>query len=246
MRLTIILPTYNELENLRALAPILLGLPLELSLLIVDDNSPDGTGQLAEELARKSSGRIRALHRRDERGLGGAYRLGFREALNSGAEVVGQMDTDFSHPADRLPEMVSRLADADVVIGSRYVLGGSVDVHWPLWRKGLSRWANFYGRSILSLPIRDVTGGFRLWRREVIAAMPWERILSNGYVFQIETAYVAYRLGYRFAEAPIYFSDRTWGESKMNWRIQFEAAWRVWWVLTRYNDLHPLGGNSGK
>jgi dolichol-phosphate mannosyltransferase len=239
VQLTVVLPTYNELENLRALVPILLGLPLDLSLLIVDDDSPDGTGALADELARQSPGRVRAIHRRGQRGLGGAYRLGFHEVLKTGSEAICQMDTDFSHPAERLPEMAACLSEADIVIGSRYVPGGSVDANWPLWRKGLSRWGNFYGRAILSMPMRDVTGGYRLWRREVIAAMPWERILSNGYVFQIETIHVAHRLGFRVAELPIYFADRTWGQSKMNWRIQFEAAWRVWWVRARYRDLRP-------
>ncbi len=239
MRLTIVLPTYNERQNLLQLGPVLLALPLELSLLIVDDNSPDGTGSAADDLARQHPGRIEVLHRQGERGLGGAYRAGFRHALQSRPDVIGQMDCDFSHPPERLVEMAQNLNQCDIVIGSRYVPGGSVDHHWPVWRKALSRWGNFYGRTILGLPMRDVTGGFRLWRREALASLPLAAIRSNGYVFLIEMAYVAHKMGYTFCETPIHFADRTWGDSKMNWRIQFEAAWRVWWVRNAHRKVHP-------
>lgn len=244
MRITIVLPTYNERENLRRLVPALLALPLEPSLLIVDDASPDGTGQTAEDLASQFPGQIQVIHRQGERGLGSAYRLGFRRALESDAEAIGQMDSDFSHPLERLPEMLVALKEFDIVVGSRYTPGGSVDAHWPLWRKGLSRWGNFYGRSILGLPMKDVTGGFRLWRRDALASLPLERIRSNGYVFLIEMAFVAYRLGFNFGEVPIHFADRTWGQSKMNWRVQFEAAWRVWWVRAAYRDLQRPTGSG--
>ncbi len=239
MRLTIVLPTFNERENLRQLVPALFALPLDLSLLIVDDNSPDGTGQAAEELALQYPNRMAVLHRTEARGLGSAYRAGFQQALQGSADVIGQMDCDFSHPPARLPEMMARLENCDIVIGSRYVTGGSVDHQWPLWRKGLSRWGNFYGRTILGLPMRDVTGGFRLWRRAALASLPMQDIRSSGYVFLIEMAYVAHKMGYTFCETPIHFADRTWGVSKMNWRVQFEAAWRVWWVRNAHRNLRP-------
>lgn len=205
----------------------------------MDDDSPDGTGILADEFAAAHPSKVNVLHRKGERGLGSAYRLGFQHALSLGVGAIVQMDSDFSHQPEMLVTMLEKLTSADGVIGSRYVPGGSLDEKWPIWRKGLSHWGNFYARSILSIRLKDVTGGFRVWKSEVIRAIPWERIRSNGYVFQIETLYVAMRLGYSFAEVPIHFADRTWGQSKLNWRIQFEAAWRVWWVLYTYRKLGP-------
>lgn len=237
MQCSIVLPTFNERENLRKLVPLLLDLPSNINILIVDDNSPDGTGDLADRFASQYPGRLAVIHRYKERGLGSAYRQGLQQALEDGAEAIFQMDSDFSHPVDKVTTMIECLENADGVIGSRYIGGGSVDLNWPLWRKALSRWGNFYARTILRLPLRDVTGGFRLWRADVIRAIPWNRIRSNGYVFQIETIYVATRLGFQFTEIPIHFPDRTWGQSKLNWRIQLEAAWRVWWVLYNYRDL---------
>ncbi|MEW5869681.1 MAG: polyprenol monophosphomannose synthase [Chloroflexota bacterium] len=241
MQLTVVVPTYNEAENLPKLVSALFVLPLdELSLLIVDDNSPDGSGQIAEELAAQHEGRIAVLHRPGKQGLGTAYLSGFRWALEAGAQAVGQMDADFSHPPEKVVELLQALQSCDIAVGSRYVAGGSLDERWPLWRKGLSEFGNFYARSILRLPLRDITGGFRIWKRQVLQTMPLERVLSNGYAFQVETAYVAYRLGYTFQEVPIYFADRRWGQSKMSLRIQREAAIRVWRILYEHRNLKRI------
>lgn len=238
MNLTIVIPTYNEAENLPRLVSTLFELPLPgLNLLVVDDNSPDGTGQIAEELGQKSGGRVKVLHRPGKLGLGTAYIQGFQQALQQGADYIGQMDADFSHPIEKIVPMAEALAEYDFVIGSRYVPGGRLDERWPLWRRALSGWGNFYARSILGMKIRDVTGGFKLWKRETLSAMPLERIRSNGYVFQVEMSYVASLLGFRCKEIPIYFADRRWGKSKMNFRIQIEAAVRVWQLLGMYSDL---------
>jgi len=238
VKITVIIPTYNEAENLAKISTALLALPLpDLSILVVDDNSPDGTGDIAEQLSRETNGRVQVLHRSGKLGLGSAYILGFGVALSRGAEAVCQMDADFSHPVDKVPELVKNLADADIVIGSRYVAGGKLDERWPFWRKGLSAFGNFYARTILGMSIRDCTGGFRLFRREVLQGMPLERVKSNGYVFQVDTAYLATLLGYKFKEIPIYFADRRWGTSKMSLRIQLEAAYRVWLLPGIYTDL---------
>ncbi|MCD4673766.1 MAG: polyprenol monophosphomannose synthase [Anaerolineaceae bacterium] len=241
MKITIVVPTYNEAENLPKLVAEVLALPLpDLSMLIVDDNSPDGTGQMAEELGQQYAGRIKVMHREGKLGLGTAYMQGFQFAIEDGAEAIGQMDADFSHPIDKIVVMAETLQSCDAVIGSRYVPGGSLDERWPLWRKALSGWGNFYARTILSLPIRDVTGGFRLWRRETLLGMPLERVRSNGYVFQVEMNYIAQRLGYVFKEIPIYFQDRRFGESKMSFKIQMEAAIRTWQLPGMYKDLPKL------
>jgi dolichol-phosphate mannosyltransferase len=252
MKITIVLPTYNEAENIPKIVSAIFDLPLKnLNILIVDDNSPDGTGNIAEVLAKQYSGSISVMHRPGKLGLGSAYIKGFQKALTDGAEVVGQMDSDFSHPPDKLVEMLSALTDCDVVLGSRYVPGGNVDQRWPLWRKGLSSFGNIYARSILRLPVRDTTGGFRLWRHETLRDMPLTRVRSNGYAFQVEMTYVAHRLGYQFSEVPIYFADRRWGDSKMSFQIQIEAAIRVWQLIWDYKDLknqdrQKLGENPKK
>jgi len=241
LRITVIIPTYNEAENLPRLVSALFALPLDLALLVVDDNSPDGTGQLADELAVQHPGRIGVIHRSGKLGLRSAYLTGFKVALEDGAQAVAQMDADFSHAPASLVEMATRLETCDVVLGSRYVPGGRVDERWPLWRKGLSAWGNFYARTILGISLRDVTTGFRLWRRETLTGMPLERIQGSGYVFLVETAYLAYCLEYKIGEAPIYFADRRWGKSKMSFRIQIEAALRVWTMLWTYRDLRHKG-----
>ena len=238
MQATIVIPTYNEAENLPELLAALFALPIpELSALVVDDGSPDGTGEIADRLAGEWPRRLRVLHRKNKEGLGRAYLHGFRVALENGAEAVGQMDADFSHPIEKWPEMFAALDDCDLVIGSRYVAGGRLDENWPIWRKGLSAFGNFYARSLLSLPLRDVTGGFRLFRRETLLRMPLERVRSNGYIFQVEMANLAIRCGFKFREIPIYFADRKWGKSKMSLRVQLEAALRVWQVMWSYRDL---------
>lgn len=239
MKKTIIVPTYNEAENLPKLVSTFFTLPVpDLSLLIVDDNSPDGTGKMADDLCKQYGPCMDVIHRPGKMGLGTAYITGFKYAVEHGAEAVGQMDADFSHPLEKIVELSREIENYDVVIGSRYTEGGRLDENWPLWRKGLSAWGNFYARTILGLPLRDCTGGFRLIRRNVIKTMPLDRIRSNGYVFQVETVYVMHRLGFRFKEIPIYFADRRWGKSKMNFRIQMEAAVRVWQLPPAYKDLH--------
>jgi len=238
VQLTVVIPTFNEAENLPGLVSALFGLPIpELSLLVVDDHSPDGTGQIAEKLAEAHPGRLVVIHRPGKLGLGSAYITAFGQALKTGAQAIAQMDADFSHPPQKLVELMQVLSFCDVAIGSRYVPGGSVDMHWPLWRKFLSAFGNWYARLILGLPIRDVTGGFRVWRRETLLGMPLERVRSNGYAFQVEMAYLAARLGYRFTEVPFYFADRRWGHSKMSARIQREAALRVWQMRFEYRHL---------
>jgi len=236
----IVIPTYNEAENLPRLVSALFALPLNVRVLVVDDNSPDGTGDVAEALKADTAGRVDVLHRAEKSGLGPAYLAGFRHALeNTAADAIGQMDADFSHAPEALPRMATLLKNgqADVALGSRYVPGGRLDDAWPRWRKGLSAFGNVYARSILRMPVRDVTGGYRLWKRETLAAMPLERIRANGYIFQVEMAYVAHKLGFRIAEVPIYFQERRWGQSKMSFRIQAEAALGVWQLLWRYRDL---------
>jgi dolichol-phosphate mannosyltransferase len=238
MHVTIVLPTYNEIENLEKLVSAIYSLELpDINILVVDDNSPDGTGDLAERLAAENPERFGVIHRTGKQGLGTAYLAGFHRAMAEGADAVIQMDSDFSHPIEKIPELVQAANDYDIVIGSRYVPGGSVDVHWPLWRKGLSAFANFYAGTILSLPVHDATGGFRIWRRYVLEGMPLQRVRSNGYSFQVETIYIAHRLGYSIHEIPIYFADRQWGTSKMSFKIQKEAALRVWQILFEYRRL---------
>jgi len=241
LRITVIIPTYNEAENLPQLVSALFSLPLDLSLLIVDDNSPDGTGNIADGLAAERPGKVDVLHRTGKLGLRSAYLTGFQQALVAGADAVAQMDADFSHEPEKLVEMAALLEINDVVLGSRYVPGGSVDKNWPQWRKSLSAFGNFYARTILNFPLQDVTTGYRLWRRETLLGMPLERIQANGYVFLVEMAYMAYSLGYRFGESPIYFADRQWGKSKMSFKIQLEAAFRIWQVRWAYRDLRSKG-----
>jgi len=243
--ITIIIPTYNEAGNLPALTQVLFGLPLEnLSILIVDDGSPDGTGELAEKLATQYSTtsdpinrRMNVLRRRGKLGLGSAYMEGFRFAFEMGADAIGQMDADFSHPPEKLVELVRALEQCDLAMGSRYIPGGSVDRNWPLWRKSLSAFGNFYARSLLSLPVRDATGGFRLWRSSALSSLPLDKVRSNGYGFLVELTYLASKLGLRITEVPIYFADRSWGNSKMSFRIQREAALRVWQMLWEYRGI---------
>ena len=232
MKTLIVLPTYNEAENIAKLVEAIFALPEKgISLLVVDDNSPDGTGKIADQLAEKYPKKIFVMHRQGKQGFASAYIQGMRQALHMDVDAIGMMDSDFSHEPEKLPEMIAALQEADLVIGSRYIPGGSVDKHWPIWRKALSSWGNFYARTILGLKVRDVTTGYRLWRKSRLETFPLDRVISNGYVFQVELAYLANKLGYRISEVPIYFPDRKWGKSKMNLRIQIEAAFRVWQLL---------------
>ena len=243
MLFTVVIPTYNEAENLPTLVSALFALPLDLRILIVDDRSPDGTGALADKFARQDS-RVRVIHRPGKEGLRSAYLTGFRIALDDGAEAVAQMDADFSHDPAKLVEMASHVEHCDLVIGSRYIPGGAVDKRWPLWRKSLSAFGNFYSRAILRLPQHDVTAGFRLWRRETLEGMPLSRVRSNGYVFQVEMTYLAYCLDYKIDEVPVYFPDRQKGLSKMSFAIQAEAALRVWNVWWDYRDVRRAGKSA--
>ncbi len=243
MQIAAIIPTYNEAENLPGLVSALFALPLDLRILVVDDNSPDGTGQVAERLA-DGDRRVSVLHRPGKLGLGTAYLSGFRVLLKQGAEAILQMDADLSHNPARIVDMAAKLQQSDVVLGSRYVPGGSLDEKWPRWRRALSAFANIYAKTILGLPIADVTTGFRLWRRETLAGMPLDQIKSNGYVFLVEMLYLAYCLEYRVGEVPIHFAERVTGASKMSFRIQAEAALRVWQVWWRYRDLRRIGRHA--
>jgi dolichol-phosphate mannosyltransferase len=241
LKITLIIPTFNEAENLPRLLAELFSLPLkDLHVLVVDDNSPDGTGQIAEAQKRSYPGKVDVLHRSGKLGLGSAYIQGFYQCLEDGSDFIGQMDADFSHSPRKVVELVQALPGCDMALGSRYIPGGSLDKDWAFWRKGLSVFGNYYARSILDLPIRDVTGGFRLWKRDTLSHLPLERVRSNGYVFQVEMAYVADRLGYKFKEIPIYFAERRFGRSKMSLHIQLEAALRVWKLRGLYRDLSPL------
>lgn len=243
MHLTIVLPTYNESENVAPMVKALLALPFEhpFSILIVDDNSPDGTGQIADQLATENAGQVNVLHRKGKEGLGKAYLAGFQWAVENGADLILQMDCDFSHQPKYIPEMVKAIQDVDMVLASRFASGGKVDETWAWWRKLLSWFANsVYVRAVLNTHLRDSTGGFRLWRRETLIGMDIQnRIQSNGYVFQVEMAYVALRLGYKIKEIPIYFPDRKAGQSKMSFHIQWEAALRVLAVRQMHGHLKP-------
>ena len=237
MQLTVVLPTYNEAQNLPVLVETLLSLAItdcRLRVLVVDDNSPDGTGEIADRLAATSGGRVHVLHRPGKLGLGPAYVAGFRWALDQGADLIVEMDADFSHNPKYLPAMVAAIAEADVVVGSRYVPGGMVDPTWPIWRRFISWWGSAYARAILGLRVHDATAGFKLFRRHVLERLPLEQTRSNGYAFQIEIAYLCERLGFRVVEIPIVFDDRTVGTSKMSPAIAIEASWRVWQIKRRY------------
>jgi dolichol-phosphate mannosyltransferase len=211
-----------------------------MRLLVVDDNSPDGTGLIADGLALQDR-RVQVMHRPGKLGLRSAYLSAFQQVLLEDTDAIVQMDADFSHNPSVLPDMAARLQSCDVVIGSRYVKGGSVARRWPKWRKNLSAFGNFYARSILSLPLHDVTTGYRMWKKETLESMPLERIRSNGYIFLVEMAYLAYCLEYRIEEVPIHFADRRWGKSKMSFKIQAEAALRVWQVWWNYRDVRRAG-----
>lgn len=239
MKTIIVLPTYNEAENIRAMADALLHLPVEdLRLLIVDDNSPDGTGELAEQLRTTHADRILVMHRPGKLGLGTAYVEGFERAFDEGAEYIAQMDADFSHSPDYIPRFLGKIADYDLIVGSRYAPGGRLDKSWSVGRYLLSWWANsVYVRLILGLRVHDATAGFKLFRAEALKQIDPSRVKSNGYVFQVEMAYLAEQSGLKILEWPIYFEDRRIGRSKMSISVKFEAAWRVLQIRSRYGTL---------
>lgn len=246
MRKQVVIPTYNEAENLPRMTQVLFDLPVEdLRLLVIDDGSPDGTGEIADRLAAEHPEKFQVIHREGKLGLGTAYLTGFRWALDHGAGVIIQMDADFSHDPEVIPELISALEKSDVAIGSRYVEGGALDERWPFWRQGLSAFGNIYARTILGMAVKDLTGGYRAWSRETLSAIPLDRVKSEGYAFQVEMIYLAHLLGFEIQEVPIYFSERVEGESKMSLTIQAEAALRVWSILFEYADLRRKARASG-
>jgi len=227
----VIIPTYNERENVRAIVVAVFCAVPEADILVVDDSSPDGTGEMADELATDDE-RIHVLHRRDKNGLGRAYIAGFQWALDRHYEFIFEMDADFSHnPAD-IPRLRVAAEDAGLVLGSRYI-GGVRVINWPLSRLMLSRSAGLYVKWITSMPFTDPTGGFKCFRRCVLEAIRLEDIDSNGYSFQIEMTHSAWRIGCRIVEVPIVFEERRSGSSKMNKGIVFEALWMVWKLFFR-------------
>ena len=243
-QVTVVIPTYNEAENLPRITEALFGLRIDgLKILVVDDASPDGTGQLADQLVQAHPGKFHVLHRPGKLGMGSAYVEGFRWAIRDGAQYIIHMDADFSHPTSAIPRMLEFIPDFDVVVGSRYTKGGRLDDRWSWYRRLLSWWANsVWVRFILGTKTKDATAGFKCWRSEALQDIGLERIRSNGYIFQVEMCYLAERLGYRIKEIPIYFEDRRLGESKMNTRIQIEAALRVFDIRRRFNAIRPADG----
>jgi len=233
-RALVIIPTYNERENLPRIVPAILQQDPRLEVLVVDDNSPDGTGKLAAALAAEDA-RIHVLHRAGKLGLGTAYVAGFRWALEGGYDYVFEMDADFSHDPRHLPTFLAEIADADLVIGSRYLNRRVTVVNWPMSRLMLSYFANVYARWVTGLKLWDSTGGYKCYRRAVLAEIDLDQVRSNGYSFQIEMSFRAWRKGFRIREITITFSDRSEGHSKMSGRIVREAVWMVWrlrwWAL---------------
>lgn len=231
MNPVIILPTYNEIENLEAFVAEVIA-NFKTTILIVDDNSPDGTGKLADKLAAGNPF-INVLHRQKKMGLGSAYVAGFKWALGKNYDVIIEMDSDFSHNPKDLPRLCAALdgkggeGGADLVLGSRYIPEGGV-ANWPWHRLLISQLGNVYARGILKLPYQDLTGGFKFFRRKVLETIDLDRILSDGYAFQIETTYRAIQKGFKVKEAPIIFKDRTRGKSKISRRVVLEAVWVVW------------------
>jgi dolichol-phosphate mannosyltransferase len=223
----VITPTYNERENIERLVPAVLATDPRLDVLFVDDASPDGTGALADRLAAADA-RVHVLHRPGKRGLGTAYLEGFRWGLEHGYEWLFQMDADFSHDPAHLPQFLDALQRYDVVLGSRYLRGRVTVVNWPIARLLLSYFANVYARWVTGLPVADATGGFKAFRRDVLAAIELDRVESEGYAFQIEMTLRAWKRGFRIVEVPIVFVDRTIGKSKMSRKIIREAVWKVW------------------
>ncbi len=220
--LWLVVPTYNERNNLAELVERVLAQPIKVFLLVVDDNSPDGTGQLADELAQKYKGRMLVLHRPGKQGLGSAYRQGFAYCINRGAQVVGEMDADLSHIPEDLPKLWEKIKQgAQVVIGSRRVEGGKI-IGWGVWRHFTSWGANTFSRLILGLKTRDVTAGFRLYEVEALEKIPWRAITSNGYAWQEEIIFLLEKSGARIAEVPVVFNDRSQGKSKLKGKDIFE------------------------
>jgi dolichol-phosphate mannosyltransferase len=234
-RVLVIVPTYNERFNIARLIPSILAQDASLEILVVDDGSPDGTGAIVDAIAANNT-RVNIIHRESKLGLGTAYIAGFRWALERKYDLVFEMDADFSHNPERLPEFLEAIKDADLVLGSRYQDGRVNVVNWPMSRLFLSYAANIYARAVTGLPVSDTTGGFKCFRRNVLESIDLNAVKSNGYAFQIEMSYRVWKRGFRLVEIPIIFVDRTEGVSKMSKRIVREAVWMVWrlrwWSIT--------------
>jgi len=226
MKTLVIIPTYNEKENIHKIIPLVLEQDQDIEVLVVDDNSPDGTGKLVEEI-QSSNPRIKLIRREKKSGLGTAYLAGFKYALENGYNYIFEMDSDFSHDPSYIPDFLKAIEDSDLVLGSRYIKGVNV-VNWPITRLLLSFYANVYARWVTGLPVKDSTGGFKCFKREVLEKIGLDNIHSNGYAFQIEMSFRAWRKGFRIKEIPIIFVDRRAGESKMSKKIVREAIWMVW------------------
>jgi dolichol-phosphate mannosyltransferase len=237
----IIIPTYNEAENLGKITAALFTLNIEdLEILIVDDNSPDGTGQVADQLALQYPQRFHVMHRAGKLGLGTAYIQGFKWAIDQGADYIIHMDADFSHSPSYIPQMLALIPEYEVVVGSRYVKGGRLDERWSWYRRFLSWWANsVWVRVILGTKTRDATAGFKCWRANALQKIDLDQVHSTGYVFTVEMCYLAEKMGYRIKEIPIYFEERRVGDSKMDSGIKIEAALRVFEIRMRYRHLKP-------
>jgi dolichol-phosphate mannosyltransferase len=223
----VVIPTYNERENIQTLIPAVLALGAEYAIVVVDDNSPDGTGEVADRLAVAAAGRVAVVHRPAKRGIGPAYLAGFRRALATDPVLIATMDADHSHDPADLARLVAASADADLVLGSRYVAGGRTR-GWPRFRRLISRFGGLYARLVLGVAVADLTGGFKVYRRATLESLDLDRIRSDGYVFQIETTYRAIQHGFRVVEVPITFVDRVAGKSKLSRRIVAEAVVMVW------------------
>jgi dolichol-phosphate mannosyltransferase len=226
MKTLVVVPTYNERKNIEQLIPRVLGQAPGIELLVVDDGSPDGTGEYVDEMAALDP-RVHALHRPGKMGLGSAYVHAFKHALTTDVDLVIQMDADFSHDPDEIPNLIAQTADHDLAIGSRYISGANV-ANWPLRRLFLSYFANVYTHIITGLPVKDSTGGFKCFRRRVLEHIDLDTIRSDGYSFQIEVNFRSWRKGFSIVEIPIVFVDRHAGTSKMSRRIVWEAMWLVW------------------
>ena len=236
-RIAAIVPAYNEEKAITAVVNDILEIAqsqnLSITVIVVNDCSLDSTSEIISKL------KCVALNLPVNLGIGGAVQTGFKYAFENGFDYAIQIDGDGQHPASEIPKLINAAKEnkLDVVIGSRYVKGGSLDKNWPLWRKFLSGFGNNYARTILRFPLHDVTTGFRMWKREALSKMPLDRIRSSGYIFLVEMAYVAYLMGYDIVEVPIHFEDRRFGKSKMSLKIQLEAAIRIWDVRWHYSDM---------
>jgi dolichol-phosphate mannosyltransferase len=248
LKTIVIIPTFNEAENLAKIAAALFELDLEgLEILIIDDASPDGTGQLADQLLLQYPDTLHVIHRPGKLGLGTAYIQGFKWAFEHEAQYIIHMDADFSHSPSYVPQMLAFIPEYDVVVGSRYIKGGKLDVRWSWYRRLLSWWANsVWVRVILGTKTKDSTAGFKCWQAKALQNIDLDHVHSTGYVFTVEMCYLAEKLGYRIKEIPIYFEDRRIGQSKMDSGIKIEAALRVFEIRMRYHNLKPSNGYAKK